>query len=1220
MKKRILSTILSLCMALTMVMSLLPPRVLAVGLPHSSHAGGQDTALPSIAVQNIGPTEAEVENDLHEKMSAQVSVITLISDIELSGYLPIDYEVTIDLNGHVLKMADDARGSVIVVGGKGHLTLIDSNPDAPHKFKVDGTNSWVLDETDGTETVCGGIITGGTGFTVSDYSGNGINDDNSCGGGVLIESGGKLTMTGGHIVGCTATGNNAFGGGVFVSKNGTFTMSGGSITGCAAVTQRNEGCARGGGVRSAGITTLSGTAVIRDCHAKGAGKGVYDLSGGGLSDGHVDGKLFISGNVKIIGCTADGYRSDAMFIINADNRSITGGMFYGSINTLAAVDGLTVTYKLNGAHYAVQVLQSGPPATKPDEPAMTNQTFDGWYTADGTKWDFTTAVTENITLTGELYAPVDSAPALESALADDTAKVIRLTKDIDIGKDLTVDRTVTLDLNGHVLRYSDANRLAGQINVTGNLTLTDSNPDAEHRFSTPYGAGLWILDETNGDKIAKGGIITACIVDVEGGTFTMNAGSIIGSQGGTAGAVAVKSGGKFIMNAGVILGCYCGGSGAVYAGSSTFTMNGGSIKECDSNYGFWAVNLLSDATMNANGGEVEDLIYLEENSKITGSAGATGVTVFRGELRLTLNSTVERGIYYGDFTIWSGSKIDGITVTYLVDGAAYAKQVLPRAGLATRPDDPADKKGYFFGGWCKSDGAAWDYATDTVTADITLTAKWTACDHSGHTGAQPTCTGTATCTACGGTINALGHDWGAWVSNGDDTHTRTCKRGGAHTETKDCFGGEATCKAAAVCDVCGKAHGSRDPDNHKNGKQVWTKTETTHEQKWDCCGAVTVANAAHEWENGKCTVCSYACQHADDNNDHICDLCSKVISNHADADNNHVCDLCKKVISNHADTDNNHVCDLCKKVISNHADADNNHVCDLCKKVISNHADADNNHVCDLCKKVISNHADADNDHICDICDKVISNHMDGNNDHICDLCKKVISNHTGGVATCKERALCEICQNAFGACDPNHHTNLAHFPAKAAAADAEGNIEYWYCDGCDRYFADKDGKYPIEKGDTVTKKLPPRIISGNGAAVTQGEKTALPFASDAAFSDFIRAELNGETLDEKYYDKKAGSTIITLHADYVATLSAGEHTLSIVSQSGTATATFTVAAKPAETPTGEAAKPAETPTGEAAKTGDSHPSLLWILLLFVSGGVLTGATVGLRKKKHPAK
>ena len=80
---------------------------------------------------------------------------------------------------------------------------------------------------------------------------------------------------------------------------------------------------------------------------------------------------------------------------------------------------------------------------------------------------------------------------------------------------------------------------------------------------------------------------------------------------------------------------------------------------------------------------------------------------------------------------------------------------------------------------------------------------------------------------------------------------------------------------------------------------------------------------------------------------------------------------------------------------------------------------------------------------------------------------------HTGGKATCTEKAVCEVCGKAYGEPDPKNHTDLKHIPAKAATEDAEGNIEYWHCGGCDKYYSDKDGTKEIAKVDTVTAKLP---------------------------------------------------------------------------------------------------------------------------------------------------
>lgn len=79
----------------------------------------------------------------------------------------------------------------------------------------------------------------------------------------------------------------------------------------------------------------------------------------------------------------------------------------------------------------------------------------------------------------------------------------------------------------------------------------------------------------------------------------------------------------------------------------------------------------------------------------------------------------------------------------------------------------------------------------------------------------------------------------------------------------------------------------------------------------------------------------------------------------------------------------------------------------------------------------------------------------------------------SGGKANCTEKAVCEYCGKAYGKPDSNNHTDLKHIDAKAATEDAEGNIEYWYCGGCDKYYSDKDGINEIKKADTVTAKLP---------------------------------------------------------------------------------------------------------------------------------------------------
>ncbi|MGN0517722.1 MAG: ubiquitin-like protein [Acutalibacteraceae bacterium] len=219
------------------------------------------------------------------------------------------------------------------------------------------------------------------------------------------------------------------------------------------------------------------------------------------------------------------------------------------------------------------------------------------------------------------------------------------------------------------------------------------------------------------------------------------------------------------------------------------------------------------------------------------------------------------------------------------------------------------------------------------------------------------------------------------------------------------------------------------------------------------------------------------------------------------------------------------------------------------------------------------------------------------------------VGEHTckGGTATCTSKAVCVVCGKEYGELDSTNH-NLEKISAKYATVTETGNTEYLHCKDCGKYFSDKDGKNSIELKDTVIAKLPPEIIGGLGQSVTEGEKKELTFRSNAAFSDFIRVELNGKTLDEKNYDVKEGSTVVTLKADYVSTLSVGEHTIGIVSTSGTAATTFTVNAKAAVN--GDTKSP---------QTGYNSHMALWIALLFVSGGLMTVTGV-YSKKKRSAK
>ena len=220
-----------------------------------------------------------------------------------------------------------------------------------------------------------------------------------------------------------------------------------------------------------------------------------------------------------------------------------------------------------------------------------------------------------------------------------------------------------------------------------------------------------------------------------------------------------------------------------------------------------------------SGGTYYDGLTLEKNAKLSGQPMNTGTVI-------------------NDKTNIPNPNGTPVTVTYAYGalGGTYATQIVQAGEKAIEPDVPS-RQGYQFTDWYLGD-TKYDFAA-AVTGDMTLTAKWTVCDHKGST-AKPTCTTPAICTACGGTLAALGHEWGPWTSGSDNTHTRTCKRDGTHTETKDCSGGTATCKDKAKCEVCGAEYGELDPKNHTNLKHVpakaATRTAEGNIEYWRCDG------------------------------------------------------------------------------------------------------------------------------------------------------------------------------------------------------------------------------------------------------------------------------------------------------------------------------------------------------------------------------------------------
>lgn len=240
-------------------------------------------ALGAALALCVGASAKTVYTGFYEALNVPNGSIKLENDFVYEKAMEVNYDLTIDLNGYVLTIPKS-----ICVNSGGHLTIKDSGSNATHKFKPNGDGLWVLDEN-GSETVTGGVITGGTGYQYQKVHPNGEGYIDEVGGGVCVKSGGKLTMEGGNIVGCSAMSGK--GGGVYVE--GDFSMTGGSISGCSA---KSGGGVHVGAWNKNATFDMSGNAVIRNCRCKSDSS---DAQGGGV---YALGRFTMSDNAAIRDC------------------------------------------------------------------------------------------------------------------------------------------------------------------------------------------------------------------------------------------------------------------------------------------------------------------------------------------------------------------------------------------------------------------------------------------------------------------------------------------------------------------------------------------------------------------------------------------------------------------------------------------------------------------------------------------------------------------------------------------------------------------------------------------------------------------------------------------------------------------------------------------------------------------------------------------------------
>ena len=742
---------------------------------------------------------------------------------------------------------------------------------------------------------------------------------------------------------------------------------------------------------------------------------------------------------------------------------------------------------------------------------------------------------------GETNRKVETEQELVNALADSSADIITLKNDIAIGTTLTVLRKVTLDLNGYVLKMTGSGSviiLDNKSGITGDLTLIDSNPTAEHKFKV-NGAEPWVLDNS-GTETVYGGIITGGTgsriffsngvegggVIIGSGALTMNGGNIVGCIANEGGGLFLSDG-SFTMNAGSIVGCstldrlttgeafhggiYAFGPMANRDTTGVITLTGGLIK----NNGRYAINAAYHTTIYANGGEVYGGVYLNQSSKITCLAEDNGITAFKGKTVIGGTSSVypshvDWGLFYGGLDIYGNTT--GVIVTYKDGDSEYAKQVLPSGTLATRPDAPAATPGYTFGGWNKADGTAWDYASDKVTDNITLYAKWAAntytitFDTAGGSEIAPITQDYGTVITAPEAPTREGYTFIGWdkeipTTMPAENMTVTAQwKINRYTITFDTAGSS---EVAPITQDYGTAITAPEaPTREGYAFMGWDREipttmpaeNITLKARWKDCEKPTgeIVIGTNKWQKflNKLTFGLFfkdtqeVTINAADNSGTVfvsylvtdrdlseAELQSLVFSGyeepfHIDPNGEYIVYAMlvdARLNITYLRSDRVTV-DNVQPVIGGIENGKT--YCEAQTVTI------DEKYVNTVTVNGTEVTLDENGSFILPAADgeqKIVATDKAGN---AAEMTVTVNDGHTGGTATCTEKAVCEVCGKAYGDLDGNHHANLKHIPAKAATRTAGGNIEYWYCEDCDKYFADAAATKEIKQADTVTAKL----------------------------------------------------------------------------------------------------------------------------------------------------
>ena len=816
MKKRILSILLMCCMVLT----LLPVQALA---EDSAYTVGEDTGVSARALARTAGTKLKADNiDTYLANGLGGGVYTLAEDVTISGTLTVTGEATVDLNGYVLRYAEEAEpGSIFRVAGGKTLTLTDSRPEAKHE-----------DET----LPAGGLITGGEGYRRDygagqsySYYGGGVyveagasfmlaggtiyacgvqSGANSAYGGGIYAEGGSVTMTGGAIRNCVLSANNgANGGGVYIYSGASFTMEGGVIAGCSAMS--------GGGILTSGGTVQITGGRIENCKAS--------ERGGGLSvRGHTNGPVSVLDAV-ISGCEAK--RGGGVALI---------GFAELELGENARITGCTASEKDDDEEGAIEY--GAAIYMDLNNPLIVNYPGNFLY-ANGGRVEGTVYVGTNKIGTKNNY--LDSVKATNAIDHTDGKPTTVFTGDVycegDIRGGIFHGSVTVLDPRGDMADVSQYDYWKFCSNLSGGSFYKPVRTECHVSGGTFYG-GLTLEKNAklSGKPMNTGSELTdkTNIPNPNGTPVTVT--YKYGKLGGTYATQIVQAGEAAIRPDDPIREGYTfiGWDKAIPA-----TMPAENItitarwKDIEKPMG--EIIIGTDKWQEFLN-ELTSGLFFKDTQEVTINAADNSGTVFisylvtdqdlsEAELQSLVFSGYEEPFRIepnGEYIVYVMLVDESLNITYLRSDRLTLDNVQPvisgvengKTYCGTRTVTITEK--YIDTVTVNGTTVELDESDSFRLAPANGGQKIIVADKAGNT------------TEMTVTVND-GHTYGEWASNGDGTHTRKCTVDGcAGSETKDCSGGKATCRDKAKCAVCGKTYGELDAKNHADLKHIPAKAAT----------------------------------------------------------------------------------------------------------------------------------------------------------------------------------------------------------------------------------------------------------------------------------------------------------------------------------------------------------------------------------------------------------